>query len=471
MPVRAAEKRSDYLIHKYIFRDKPIVIDVNSGAVHMVDPVIYDALDFYEEKICDTESMMKALGGKYGEEALREAQEDIAELIASDMLFSEDEVTTEVFESKQPVIKAMCLHVAHDCNMNCAYCFGDKGAFEGIRCLLTPETGKKALDFLMENSGSRHNLEVDFFGGEPLMNFDVVKELVAYGRENEGRYGKNIRFTITTNGMLLDDEKIDYINEVMDNVILSVDGRPEVNDRMRKTLNGRGTYDIITKNYKNFISKREGLYYVRGTFTRYNLDFADDVKHLLDQGFENVSVEPVVTSEKYDYALRDEDIGTICAEYDRLSDMYIEHAMRGEPFDFFHFNVDLNQGPCVIKRVSGCGAGTEYVAVSPEGDIYPCHQFVGNPLFKLGNLADETFENRLFDQFNNAHIYNKAECRECWAKFYCSGGCHANAYQSNGSILEPYRLGCELEKKRVECAIGIQAYLTDEYEEGVLQER
>ena len=255
----------------------------------------------------------------------------------------------------------------------------------------------------------------------------------------------------------------------MDNDILSIDGRPEVNDRMRKTVSGRGTYDIISKNYKNFISKREGLYYVRGTFTRYNLDFAEDVKHLLDQGFQNVSVEPVVTSPEYDYALRDEDIERILNEYDRLSDMYLERALKGEPFDFFHFNVDLNQGPCVIKRISGCGAGTEYVAVSPEGDIYPCHQFVGDPSFKLGNLEDEKFENKMFDQFNSAHIYNKEECRSCWAKFYCSGGCHANAYQSSGSILEPYKLGCELEKKRVECAVGIQAYLSDEFEqEGVL---
>ena len=399
------------MIHKYIFRGKPIVLDINSGAVHMVDPVIYDALDFYDGTAWDGEALRKALTPKYGEEALKEAQAEIEELIASDMLFSEDSVTEQVFETKKPVVKAMCLHVAHDCNMNCAYCFGDKGAFEGNRCLMTLETGKKALDFLMKNSGSRRNLEVDFFGGEPLMNFDVVKKLVEYGRREEGKYGKNIRFTITTNGMLLDDEKIDYINEVMDNVILSIDGRPEVNDRMRKTVNGRGTYDIIARNYKNFIEKRDGLYYVRGTFTRYNLDFADDVKHLLDQGFQNVSVEPVVTSPEYDYALREEDIERILSEYDRLSDMYLSYAQEGKPFDFFHFNVDLNQGPCVIKRISGCGAGTEYVAVSPEGDIYPCHQFVGDPLFRLGNLSDPVFENRLFDRFNSAHIYNKEACR------------------------------------------------------------
>jgi uncharacterized protein len=439
-----------------------IVLDVNSGAVHVVDPVIYDALKYCNGKSVDEEYVRSSLMGRYSESDINDALSDIKELILEDMLFSDDDTDLSSIERKEPVIKAMCLHAAHDCNMNCAYCFGDKGAFEGVRCLLSLETGKKAIDFLINNSGSRRNLEIDFFGGEPLMNFDVVKELVAYGREREKEFNKNIRFTITTNGILLDDDKIEYINENMDNVILSIDGRPEVNDRMRKTLNGKGTYDIITENYKNFVSKREGLYYVRGTFTRYNLDFAEDIKHLLDLGFANVSVEPVVTDSKYDYALRDEDIDTICTEYDRLSDMYIAEAKEGRPFDFFHFNVDLNQGPCVIKRVSGCGAGTEYVAVSPEGDIYPCHQFVGNTAYRLGNLNDEKFENRLYDTFNKAHIYNKKDCTECWAKFYCSGGCHANALNTNGDIMKPYRLGCELEKKRVECAIGIQAVLSDD---------
>lgn len=440
----------------------PIVLDVNSGAVHVVDPVIYDALEYCTGKSINEDSIKSALADRYEASEIDDAISDIKELAAADMLFSDDDVDKGSIERKEPVIKAMCLHVAHDCNMNCAYCFGDKGAFEGIRCLLSLETGKKAIDFLLTHSGSRRNLEIDFFGGEPLMNFDVVKELVKYGRETEGQYGKNIRFTITTNGILLDDDKIKYINENMDNVILSIDGRPEVNDRMRKTVNGKGTYDIITKNYKNFVSKREGTYYVRGTFTRYNLDFAQDVKHLLDLGFSNVSVEPVVTDSKYDYALRDEDIDTILYEYDRLSDMYIRNAKEGKPFDFFHFNVDLNQGPCVLKRIFGCGAGTEYVAVSPEGDIYPCHQFVGNTAYRLGNLDDEKFENRLYDTFNKAHIYNKSDCVECWAKFYCSGGCHANAMNTNEDIMKPYKLGCEMEKKRVECAIGIQAVLSED---------
>jgi uncharacterized protein len=290
----------------------------------------------------------------------------------------------------------------------------------------------------------------------------VVKKLVAYGREAEKVYGKNIRFTITTNGLLLDDEKADYINETMDNVILSIDGRPEVNDNMRRTVNDKGTYDIITKNYQRFAEKRKGTYYVRGTFTRENLDFSEDVRHLVDQGFKNVSVEPVVTDPSLSYALKDEDKDTIFREYEKLTELYLDYVKTGKKFEFFHFNVDLNQGPCVVKRVSGCGAGTEYIAVSPEGDIYPCHQFVGNPDFKLGNLKDSHFENKLYDQFNKAHIYNKEKCRECWAKFYCSGGCHANAYHMNHDILEPYSLGCELEKKRIECAIAIKAILSCE---------
>lgn len=454
------------MIHKYIFRDIPIVMDVNSGAVHVVDPVVYDALDYCEGPDFDDRRVVEALSEKYDAADAAEAVAQIRELADENMLFTEDEVDRSLFDEKEPVVKAMCLHVAHDCNMRCMYCFGDKGAFEGIRCLLTPETGRKAIDFLIAHSGNRHNLEVDFFGGEPLMNFDVIKELVEYGREAEKRSGKHFRFTVTTNGLLLDQKKIDYIDANMDNVILSIDGRPEVNDRMRKTPGGQGTYDIIVRNYRNFIKKRENRqYFVRGTFTRFNLDFSEDIRHLIEQGFSNVSVEPVVTSETFDYSLREEDLPAILSEYDRLSDIFIDRAMKGEPFEFFHFMVDLDQGPCVIKRVSGCGAGTEYVAVSPEGDIYPCHQFVGNTSYRLGNIFDDTFENRLFDMFNKAHIYNKEDCTGCWAKFYCSGGCHANAMQANGDIMKPYRLGCEMEKKRLECAIGIQAYLAENMQE------
>lgn len=451
------------MIHKYQYKDQYIVLDINSGAVHAVNDIVYDILDYYKEK--PLEEIPELLSAKYSREEILGALEDIRYLVDNEMLYTDDsQVTMDMLEGRGAVIKAMCLHVAHDCNMTCKYCFGDKGAFEGARSLLSLETGKKAIDFLLKHSGSRRNLEIDFFGGEPLMNFDVVKELVAYGREAEKPYGKNIRFTITTNGLLLDDVKADYINEKMDNVILSIDGRPEVNDNMRRTVNDKGTYDVITKNYLRFVKKRKGTYYVRGTFTRENLDFSEDVKHLVDQGFRNVSVEPVVTDLSLSYALQEEDRDVIFREYEKLTDLYLDYAREGKKFEFFHFNVDLNQGPCVVKRVSGCGAGTEYIAVSPEGDIYPCHQFVGNPDFKLGNLKDEEFVNTRYDEFNQAHIYNKEKCRSCWAKFYCSGGCHANAYHINHDILQPYELGCELEKKRIECAIAIKAILASEEE-------
>lgn len=444
------------MYHKYQFKDQYIVIDVNSGAIHVVNEIIYDIIDYYyntsEGKIAH-----KILE-KYRREEILEAMDEIKLLSDQEMLFTDDsQITMEMLEGRDAVIKAMCLHVAHDCNMRCKYCFGDKGAFEGDRSLLSLDTGKLAIDFLLKHSGSRRNLELDFFGGEPLMNFQVVKDLVAYGREAEKAYDKNIRFTITTNGLLLDDEIADFINTHMVNVILSIDGRPSVNDNMRKTVNEKGTYDIISKNYLDLVGKRKGTYYVRGTFTRENLDFSEDVKHLVDKGFKNVSIEPVVTDPTFDYALQEEDLETILAEYDRLTDLYLDYYDQGKEFDFFHFKIDLDQGPCIIKRVSGCGAGTEYIAVTPEGDIYPCHQFVGNQNFKLGNVNNDHFENKLYDQFNKAHIYSKEKCTNCWAKFYCSGGCHANAFHMNGDILKPYEFGCELEKKRIECAIGIKA--------------
>ena len=449
------------MIHKYQYKDQYIVLDINSGAVHVVNDIVYDILDYYKDKPAG--EIPELLKDRYSQDDILEALEDIQYLIEQEMLFTDDsQVTMDMLEGRGAVIKAMCLHVAHDCNMTCKYCFGDKGAFEGTRSLLSLETGEKAIDFLLKHSGTRRNLEIDFFGGEPLMNFDVVKGLVAYGREKEKAYGKNIRFTITTNGLLLDDAKADYINENMDNVILSIDGRPSVNDNMRRTINDKGTYDIITQNYLRFVEKRKGTYYVRGTFTRENLDFSEDVKHLADIGFKNVSVEPVVTNHSVSYALQDGDMELIFSEYEKLTDLYLEYAREGKKFEFFHFNIDLNQGPCVVKRVSGCGAGTEYVAISPEGDIYPCHQFVGNHDFRLGSLYEGHFENKRYDEFNKAHIYNKDQCRGCWAKFYCSGGCHANAYHMNHDILKPYELGCQLEKKRIECAIAIKAILSCE---------
>jgi len=446
------------MIHKFQFHDLNIAMDVNSGAIHVISDIVYDILDFYPAE--SKQTVISKLTDRYSIQDLNEAFDEIETLKQAGMLFADDsQVTTEMLEGRGQVIKAMCLHVAHDCNMRCKYCFGDTGAFEGQRSLLSFETGKQALDFLLTHSGTRRNLEIDFFGGEPLMNFEVVKQLVAYGREAEKAFGKNIRFTITTNGLLLDEEKSRFINENMENVILSIDGRPEVNDRMRKTPNGKGTYDVITSKYLDFVKNRKGTYYVRGTFTRENLDFSEDVKHLADLGFRNISVEPVVTDPSLAYALQEEDLKRIFAEYDRLADLYLQSIQEGKSFEFFHFNIDLEQGPCVYKRVAGCGAGTEYVAATPEGDIYPCHQFVGNPDFRLGNVAEDSFENRLYEDFNKAHIYNKEECRSCWARFYCSGGCHANAYNMNGTLAEPYQMGCKMEKKRLECAIGIRAAL------------
>src|SRR5665648_394108 len=439
------------MIHKFKFKDIFLALDINSGAVHVVDDEVFRLLDGLEnssaKEALEKFSLVKSTAAK-----------EVSQLIAQEMLFTDDSyITDKMKNNEDSVVKAMCLHVAHDCNMVCTYCFGEQGTFAGSKCLMSLEVGIKAIDYLIANSGSRRNLEIDFFGGEPLMNFEVVKKLVDYGREQEKLFSKNIRFTITTNGLLLDDEKTEYINQTMDNVILSIDGRPEVNDNMRKTVNGSPTYDVITKNYLNFVKKREGLYYVRGTFTRNNLDFAKDIEHLVNLGFSNVSVEPVVTDLKQPYALQETDRDKIFEEYDRLTDLYMEKMNKGEAFDFFHFNVDLEQGPCIVKRLSGCGAGTEYLAISPEGDIYPCHQFVGNKDFYIGNLFDMEIINKQRNKFLNASIYNKEDCRNCWAKFYCSGGCHANAINISGDINKPYKLGCDLEKKRLECAVGIYA--------------
>jgi uncharacterized protein len=440
-------------------------LDVNSGAVHITDDAAYRALAFFEDADggrCAAEAAASALAADFSKEELRDALSEIQALIDEGSLFAaETEVADDVIAGRGAVVKAMCLHVAHDCNMTCRYCFADGGAFAGDKALMSAETGKNAMDFLLEHSGSRRNLEIDFFGGEPLMNFPVVREIVAYGREREKELGKHIRFTITTNGLLLDREKEDFCNAHMDNVVLSIDGRPAVNDAMRKTAAGGNTYDLILKNYKRFAQNRTGNYYVRGTFTNRNLDFSEDVRHLADLGFENISVEPVVAPDTCDFALRENDVPRILEEYDRLAALCL-HRARGGGFSFFHFNIDPNGGPCVFKRIAGCGAGTEYVAVSPEGGIYPCHRFVGNPEFLMGDVHEERFENAFFETFNRAHVQNKPACGACWAKFYCGGGCHANAHEANGDILTPYAIGCELERKRVECAIGIKAALYDD---------
>ena len=454
-------------------------MDVNSGAVHAVSDPAFDILSFFENHRSDdfdpldvlfekrdntpTEaSAIKSLSQKHDEAALQEAFDELKELAASGLLFSKEDTLMELgAETRGAVIKAMCLHAAHDCNMRCAYCFADEGSFSGTRGLLPLETGKRAIDFLLKHSGARRNLEIDFFGGEPLMNFGVVRDLVAYGNLRASGAGKHIRFTVTTNGLLLDEEKSHFINAHMDNVILSIDGRSEVNDRMRKTLSGAGSYAAVIENIKRFAAEREGLYYLRGTYTKYNKDFAKDVRHLAEMGFNNISMEPVVAPDGAAYALDASDIPELLAEYDRLTDFCLELVEAGKPLSFFHFNVDLEQGPCVFKRVAGCGAGTEYVAVSPEGDIFPCHQFAGESEYKLGNVHDADFGNGLFELFNQAHIYQKSDCRDCWAKYYCSGGCHANALKINGDILKPHQLGCILERKRLECAIGIAAVRSD----------
>lgn len=445
------------MIHKFVQKDQHIVMDVNSGAIHVVDPLVYALLDHYPDP--DREAVIKTFAKAYSTEAVQEAMAEIDGLVEAGQLYSPDtQIEAYRLSRHEPVIKALCLHVAHDCNIRCGYCFAAQGAFDGHRTLMSYEVGVKALDFLIRNSGNRRQLEVDFFGGEPLMNFETVKRLVAYGRELEKLHNKVIRFTLTTNGVLLDADKIAYINAEMHNVVLSLDGRREVNDRLRKTITGEGTYDMIVPKFKDMVASRGGKsYYVRGTFTHLGKDFSKDVLHLAELGFDQVSVEPVVAPKDQPYALQDSDIQELCQEYEVLAEKMLEKEARGEGFNFFHFQIDLNRGPCVIKRVLGCGAGAEYLAVTPEGELYPCHQFVGMPEFRLGTVEpDSKIDGEIVKAFAAATVYTKEECQGCWAKFYCSGGCHANAWHENGTVLKPYRIGCELEKKRVECAVYLQ---------------
>lgn len=455
----------NFLIHKYQMNGFNIVVDVNSGSVHLVDDVGYRVLDFYKEK--NNDEIIKMLSDEFEKDRIKEAIDEIKGLEEDGLLYTKDEYELHPsFVNRRPVVKALCLNVAHDCNLKCKYCFAKQGDFGGRAELMPLEVGKRAIDFLIENSGNRRNLEIDFFGGEPLMNWEVVKKLVAYGRKKEKSAGKNIRFTITTNGVLLDDEKIDFINENMHNVVLSLDGRKEINDSMRPTVNDRGSYDVIVPKFQKLVSKRskDKYYYVRGTFTRDNLDFSKDVEHFYDLGFEFTSVEPVVDDESNPFALREEDLPKIFKEYENYAAELADRQLRGEKNKFFHFTIDLNQGPCVIKRITGCGAGNEYISVVPSGDIYPCHQFVGKEDFVLGNIMDDEVKmpEDIKNMFKNAHIYNKENCKTCWNKFYCSGGCHANAINFNSDISKPYDLGCQMQKKRTECAIMIQAKLLTE---------
>ena len=450
------------MIHKFSMDGYNIVLDVNGGGVHVLDNVAYDLVDLFEDK--SKEEIVQSLIKDYTKEQIEEAYDEIKSLKEEGLLFTEDTYQNHPsFVNRKKVVKALCLHVSHDCNLKCKYCFASQGDFGGEKEMMSFEVGKKAIDYLIANSGNRRNLEIDFFGGEPLMNFDVVKQLVAYGREVEKANNKNIRFTITTNGILLDDDKIDYINEHMHNVVLSLDGRKEVNDNMRPTVNDKGSYDVIMPKFKKLVDKRpkDKYYYIRGTFTRDNLDFSEDVLHFANEGFNLTSVEPVVGDESNPYALREEDMEIVFAEYEKLAKKYAKRKLEGEDFTFFHFVVDLNQGPCVIKRITGCGAGNEYLAVTPNGDIYPCHQFVGNDDFKLANILDEEviIPEEISNMFRDAHVYSKEDCKTCWNKFYCSGGCHANAINFNNDIRKPYELGCEMQKKRTECSIMIQAKL------------
>ena len=458
------------MIHKYSLNGYNIVLDVNSGAVHVVDDVTSDLLDILDLPITDDSEgeLVEKLQHKYTVEQITEAYQDVRELMEMDQLFSEDTYGDYATKMVSGPVKAMCLHIAHDCNLRCKYCFASTGEYGGKRALMSAEVGKKAIDYLLKYSYGRKNLELDFFGGEPTMNFDAVKEVVEYARSKEQEYGKNFRFTITTNGVLLYDDKIDFINREMYNCVLSLDGRKEINDAIRPTVNGKGSYDLIVPKYQKLVEARRkcpdnrNQYYVRGTFTKKNLDFTQDVLHLFDLGFDQVSVEPVVSPEYKDYAITEEDLPRIFEEYETLAKTVLQLKKEGKKFNFFHFMIDLDQGPCAIKRLRGCGCGNEYVAVTPEGDVYPCHQFVGMEDWKMGSVLDQSLDMEKKDYFAKTNVYTKEDCKHCWAKFYCSGGCNANSLQYAGDVRKSHRISCELEKKRLECAIMIQAALADQ---------
>ena len=452
------------MVHQYKNNGYDIVLDVNSGAIHVVDDVTYDVIEMIDKSQPESDEIVSALSGKYGKEEVEEAIDEVQTLIDEESLFTKDTYENYImdFKKRPTVVKALCLHIAHDCNLACQYCFAEEGEYHGRRALMSFEVGKKALDFLIANSGNRRNLEVDFFGGEPLMNWQVVKDLVAYGREQEKLHDKNFRFTLTTNGVLLNDEIMEFCNKEMANVVLSIDGRKEVHDKMRPFRKGAGSYDLIVPKFQKFAeSRHQDKYYVRGTFTHYNPDFAADVLHLADLGFKQISVEPVVAEPSEPYAITEEDLPKLFEEYDKLAAEMVRRHKEGDDFNFFHFMIDLEGGPCVAKRLSGCGSGTEYLAVTPWGDFYPCHQFVGNEKFLLGNVDDGIKNTEIRDEFKCCNVYAKEKCRKCFARFYCSGGCAANAYNFSGDICGAYDIGCELQKKRIECAIMIKAAEAD----------
>ncbi|WKY46823.1 thioether cross-link-forming SCIFF peptide maturase [Eubacteriaceae bacterium ES3] len=442
------------MIHQYQLNGLNIVLDVDTSSVLTVDELSYEILERYEKN--DKEAITQSLSPKYDKEEILEAYREIESLIKEGVLFSKHDYNPAEYGNTD-LIKALCLHVAHDCNLKCEYCFAAQGDFEGEKCLMPLEVGKKAIDFLVRQSRNRKNLEIDFFGGEPLMNLEVVKQLVIYGNEVAKANDKNFKYTMTTNGVLLDEKTREYLNDTMDNVVLSLDGRKEVNDQMRKTINDQGSYDVIIENIKKMADLRGYKdHYIRGTFTHHNLDFSEDVRFMAEQGFKSISVEPVVAEPKHDYAIRDEDLEILKKEYDKLALDYLNQEEEGLDYNFFHFNVELDQGPCAYKRLSGCGAGRDYVAVTPQGDIYPCHQFVGDESFKIGDVESGIINHDIKDHFDAGNLLKKESCQSCWAKYFCGGGCHANAYNFNGTIMKPHEISCELEKRRVENAIMIE---------------
>ena len=452
------------MIHQYKNNGYAIVLDVNSGSVHVVDEIVYDVIALLDQGAEEAEVLEK-LRESYPEEELKTALDEIHTLTEQGMLFTEDiyENAIEHFKERPTVVKALCLHIAHDCNLACRYCFAEEGEYHGRRALMSFEVGKKALDFLIANSGSRKNLEVDFFGGEPLMNWQVVKDLVAYGREQEKIHNKNFRFTLTTNGVLVDDEVMEFCNREMGNVVMSIDGRKEVHDYMRPFRKGAGSYDLIVPKFQKWAeSRNQDKYYARGTFTHHNLDFSKDVLHLADLGFKQISVEPVVAPQTQIMRCSRKIFPRFLEEYDNLAKEMVKRKKEGNGFNFFHFMIDLTGGPCVYKRLSGCGSGTEYLAVTPWGDLYPCHQFVGEENFLLGNVDEGITRPEICQEFKGCNVYAKEECKKCFARFYCSGGCAANSYNFKGNINDVYEIGCELQRKRVECALMIKAATAEE---------
>ena len=447
------------LVHKFKQGENYFVLDVNTGAVHIVDELVYDLVD--DNKLRSKEELIADFGDKYGADVIEEAYEELQQLIDEEILYTKDQYEDIAHSSMddRDYIKAVCLNIIHGCNLRCKYCFADEGEYNGHKGVMSLETAKQAIDYVVKRSGPRRNIEIDLFGGEPTMIMGTIKEIIAYARENEKAWGKNIRFTMTTNATLLTEEMMDFMDKEMGNIILSLDGRKEVNDNVRIKVDGSGSYDDILPNIKKMISKRDKrkTYYVRGTFTHANTDFYEDVKAMVNEGFREISIEPVVLEDGHPLALTESDLPEIFDNYDKLYAEMSRRKKEGDEFNFYHFNIDLNGGPCVYKRISGCGAGFEYVAITPQGEVYPCHQFVGREEYKLGSIYDDTYDAELGKKFKKAHIYNKPKCRDCWARFYCSGGCQANNLSFNGNINIPYEIGCKMQKKRIECAIALKA--------------